>query len=477
MRKKHTKIVATLGPSSSDTETIQELIRHGASVFRLNFSHGSAEQHSKTAATIREAASTLNQHVAILGDLQGPKIRISNFKDGPVDLVVGDSFVLDSELAADAGDQQQVGITYKLEQDCQPGQTLLLDDGRVVLEIEEISGSRVKTKVIVGGKLSARKGINLMGGGLSAEALTEEDINNIKLAAELDLDYLAISFPRAASDMDYARKICADNNYHPRLVSKIERSEAVASDEILKALIDASDAVMVARGDLGVEVGDAELIGIQKKIISYARELNKVVITATQMMESMIENTIPTRAEVFDVANAVLDGTDAVMLSAETATGKHPARVVEAMKRIIIGAEQQSTARLSNHRLHNEFGQTDESIAMSAMYVANHLKGTSSIICFTETGDTPLWMSRIRSDIPIYALSRNEKTLKRVALFGGVIPWRFELKGNEGSEVLKNAIANLLNNELLGKGEKVIGTFGDQLGQCGNTNTMMIKVV
>lgn len=477
MQKKHTKIVATLGPTSSDSNTIVGLIEQGANVFRLNFSHGDAAQHTELAKTVRAAAKQLKQHVALLGDLQGPKIRISKFKTDKVDLVVGDSFVLDSALGADDGDQSQVGITYKLENDCQVGQTLLLDDGRVVLEIVEIEGTKVKTKVIVGGKLSARKGVNLHGGGLSAEALTEEDISNIKLAAKLDLDYLAVSFPRSADDMNYARKICTENNYAPALVSKIERSEAVANDETLKLLIEASDAVMVARGDLGVEIGDEQLIGIQKKIINYARELNKAVITATQMMESMIENTIPTRAEVFDVANAVLDGTDAVMLSAETASGKHPVLVVEAMKRIIIGAEMQNITRLSNHRSQNEFASTDESIAMSTMYVANHLQGTSSIICLTESGNTPLLMSRVRSDIPIYALSHNEKTLRRVALFKGVIPWHFELKSNDGAEVLKNAIDNLLSNKLLNKGEKVIGTFGDQMGECGGTNTMAINVV
>ena len=477
MQKKHTKIVVTLGPSSSDAETISGLIQQGANVFRLNFSHGDKAQHSKLAETVRKVARELNQHVAILGDLQGPKIRISKFKQDSIDLAVGENFTLDSTLDSDSGDQEQVGITYKLENDCKVGQTLLLDDGRIVLEIEKIEGTRVKTKVVVGGKLSGRKGINLLGGGLSAEALTEEDIKNIKLAAELDLDYLAVSFPRSASDMEYARKICSDNDYYPRLVSKIERSEAVANDEILKLLIEASDAVMVARGDLGVEIGDAQLIGIQKKIISYARDLNKVVITATQMMESMIENTIPTRAEVFDVANAVLDGTDAVMLSAETATGKHPVRVVEAMNRIIVGAEKQSVTRVSNHRLHNKFEATDESIAMAAMYVANHMSGTSSIICFTESGDTTLWMSRIRSDIPIYALSRNEKSLRRMSMFGGVIPWHFELEGETGTEILQNAIEHLYSNKLLNKGEKVIGTFGDQLGECGHTNTMTIKVV
>lgn len=474
---KRTKIVATLGPASSDLQVIKDMIEAGASVFRLNFSHGDAKQHAQVASNVREAAKQTGRFVAIMGDLQGPKIRISGFVKDSVVLQQGAEFVLDENLGASDGDENQVGISYPLAEDCKPGQTLLLDDGRIELEISSITGKRVTTNVIVGGKLSAKKGINLRGGGLSAESLTDEDKANIKLASELDLDYLAVSFPRSASDMHLARKICADNDFYPRLVSKIERAEAVLSDDILGSIIETSDAVMVARGDLGVEVGDAQLVGIQKKIISLAERYNKAVIIATQMMETMIESTLPTRAEVFDVANAVLDGTDAVMLSAETAVGKHPVLVVESMSRIISGAEKQEAARVSRHRIDEMFMSVDESIAMATMYAANHLNDIEAIICFTESGNTPVWMSRIRSSIPIYALSRNYKSLNRLAMYRGVKPFHFDLDNLNAEIVLNNAIESLKNEKVINTGNKIIATYGDKVGEGGHTNVMTIKQV
>lgn len=373
---RRTKIVATLGPATDDPEILEQLILAGVNVVRLNFSHGQPEDHIRRSELVREFSQKHALYVAILGDLQGPKIRISRFKEDRITLAVGDSFVLDADLDRDAGDQQQVGIDYKaLPQDIRPGDMLLLDDGRIVFQVERVEGNRIYCQVLVGGDLSNNKGINRQGGGLSAPALTEKDLGDIHLAAKIDVDYLAVSFPRSAEDMHQARELLIKSGGQAGLVAKIERAEAVADDETLEAIIEASDAVMVARGDLGVEIGDAELIGVQKDIIARARSLNRAVITATQMMETMIHSALPTRAEVFDVANAVLDGTDAVMLSGETAAGNYPVQTVEAMVRVIEGAEKHPQSHTSKHRLNESFIDIDESIAMAAMYTANHLGG------------------------------------------------------------------------------------------------------
>ncbi|MDM3872325.1 pyruvate kinase [Porticoccus sp. W117] len=472
---KRTKIIATLGPASSDADTIAKLIEAGANVFRINFSHGNAEEHIQRAKVVRQEAERLNAHVGLLGDLQGPKIRIASFRDGQAELVEGASFALDTQYPAEDGNQDIVGCSYQsLPQDCKAGQTLLLDDGRLQLEIERIEGTRIHTKVIVGGTLYPKKGINLLGGGLSAPALTEKDLNDLKIAATMGLDYLAISFPRTAEDMHYARDCAAKAGCKARLVAKIERAETVADDQTLDDMIVASDAVMVARGDLGVEIGDAGLIGVQKKIILRARQLNRAVITATQMMETMIDNAIPTRAEVFDVANAVLDGTDAVMLSAETATGKHPVTVVEAMSRIALGAEKQRSTQVSGHRMDREFRETEDAIAMASMYAANHMPNLKAIICFTESGNTPLLMSRIRSGITIFALSNRQTTLNRMALFRGVIPRYFDFDTGNRNTLLTNAVEELKAKGYLNSGDSVIGTRGNQVGKGGMTNTLKI---
>ena len=346
---RRTKIVTTLGPATDSKDTLRALIEAGANVVRLNFSHGSADDHIKRASMVRDIAKELNAHVAILGDLQGPKIRIARFKNDYVELNAGDQFTLDAEMAKDAGDEHAVGLDYKqLPQDVKPGDILLLDDGRLQLKVTDIEGTKVHTVVTIGGTLSNNKGINRQGGGLSAAALTEKDHEDIKTAAKIGVDYLAVSFPRSGNDINQARHLLRDAGGKGLLCAKIERAEAVASEHALDDIIRASDAVMVARGDLGVEIGDAQLVGKQKLIISRARQLNRVVITATQMMESMIENPMPTRAEVMDVANAVLDGTDAVMLSAETAAGKHPIATVKAMADICLGAETHPSAKLDH---------------------------------------------------------------------------------------------------------------------------------
>ena len=471
---RRTKIVSTLGPASESPEVLERLILAGVNVVRLNFSHGSPEDHKQRAETVRRLAAKHNRYVAVLGDLQGPKIRVARFKDGKIQLKIGDKFALDASLPRDVGTQDEVGIDYKeLPNDCKPGDVLLLDDGRVVLQVDKVEGTRIFTTVKVGGPLSNNKGINRQGGGLTAPALTEKDMADIKTAAEIDVDYLAVSFPRSAEDMNYARKLMLEAGGRAALVSKVERAEAVADNETLDDIIRASDAVMVARGDLGVEIGDAALIGVQKRIIERSRALNKVVITATQMMESMINSPLPTRAEVFDVANAVLDGTDAVMLSAETAAGSYPIETVEAMVRIILGAEKHPTASFDKYRMDEAFNSIDESIALAAMFTANHLDGVKAIIAFTESGSTPRLMSRVGSQLPIFALSRHVSTQRKVALYRGVHPVAFDTASVPSTEDQLRAIDLLKQKGVVVDGDKVIVSNGDTT-ELGGTNTMKI---
>ena len=468
---RRTKIVATLGPATDSIETLRPLIAAGVNVVRINFSHGESDDHRQRVEMVRTVAQQEGRVVGILGDLQGPKIRVSNFADGPVELVEGRSFTIDVALDENAGDVNQVGCSYQeLADDISVGSVLVLDDGRVVLEATELEGSKIHTKVLVGGVLSNRKGINLRGGGLSAAAITEKDIEDLRLAVELNIDYLGVSFPRSAADINHARELLREAGSEAGIVAKIERAEAVtAIDEILEA----SDVIMVARGDLGVEIGDPQLPAVQKMLINKARSANKVVITATQMMESMVSSPIPTRAEVFDVANAVLDGTDAVMLSAETAVGEFPAKAVTAMSRICEHSELQRAAMESKHRLHLEFGRIDESIAMAAMYTANHLN-VKAIGALTETGSTALWMSRISSGIPIYAVTTNPDAQARVTLYRGVYPVPFDQRLESSYDANKAVVQKLVEQEKVEEGDMVIITKGDMFGVASGTNSMKI---
>ena len=468
--KRRTKIVATLGPASNNPEVLDALIQAGVDVVRLNFSHGEASEHLALAETVRYRARAYGRQVGVLADMQGPKIRIARFKEGSVFLAEKSTFILDADLASDMGDNQQVGIDYKqLPQDVKRGDTLLLDDGRIVFLVEQVEGQRVICQVVIGGELSNNKGINRQGGGLSAEALTDKDKADIITAAEMQADYIAISFPRSADDIHYARKLLRDAGGYGGIIAKIERAEAL---EVLDEIIKASDAVMVARGDLGVEIGDAALPPIQKKIIQQARQLNRVVITATQMMESMITNAIPTRAEVFDIANAVLDGTDAVMLSGETAIGRYPVKVVEAVDRICLQAEQQREIRVSRHRMDSQFEQMDEAIAMAAMYMANHLD-VKAIAALTETGTTPLLMSRISSGIPIFALTPHVETRRKVTLYRGVYPVSFKVEQEHHATLNLEAIQELQRRGVVNEGDIVIITKGD-LERQGSTNSLKL---
>ncbi len=472
---RRTKIVATLGPASESPDVLRQLISAGVNVVRLNFSHGSPDEHRQRAELVRKTAAELDCHVAILGDLQGPKIRVARFKDGPVTLKVNQDFILDTSLDRDAGDATRVGVDYKeLAEDCRKGDRLLLDDGRVVLRVEHIEGTAMHCKVEVGGKLSNNKGINREGGGLSAPALTDKDRRDIVLAAELDLDYVAVSFPRCAGDIEEARRLLQSAGSEAGIVAKIERADAVNDYNVLDQIIIASDAVMVARGDLGVEIGDARLVGVQKHLISRARTLDRMVITATQMMESMIQSPMPTRAEVMDVANAVLDGTDAVMLSAETAAGAYPVETVQAMARACLGAEQHPSAYKSKHRMDGTFKRKDEAIAMSAMYMANHLQGAKAIVSLTESGSTPHWMSRISSGLPIYALSHNLRPLQKMALYRGVKPLFYDAKDLSEEQILREVCEMLVRKGLIAMDDVIILTKGNIMWQQGGTNTLKV---
>ncbi len=477
MNKKRTKIVATLGPSTDDPKVLEAMIQAGLDVVRLNFSHGSFEEHQERAEMVRDLARRNGRQIGVMVDLQGPKIRTGRFLDGKINLREGEPFAIDSSWPLTGGTQECVGTTYEpLPVDTKPGDHLLLDDGRIVLEITQIKGTRVYCKTLVGGELSNNKGINLKGGGLSAEALTEKDKEDIISAARIQADYVAVSFPRAAEDMHEARRLLSAAGGRAGMVAKIERAEAMQL-EVLDAIILASDAVMIARGDLGVEIGDEALPPAQKTIIKRSRILKRAVITATQMMESMIHNQIPTRAEVFDVANAVLDGTDAVMLSGETAIGKYPAKVVEAMARICYGAEQQRIAQSSNYRIHSDFVYVDEAIAMATMYAANHLH-VKAIAALTESGSTPLWMSRISSGIPIYALSRSIETRRRVTLYRGVYPISFDVSEADDSLTANHKIVDELKRQgAVEDGDLIIITKGDIPGLGGGTNVMKILQV
>jgi len=469
--QKRTKILATMGPATDDPKVIDELITAGIDVVRINMSHGNHEEHTQRAETVRNRARASGRQIGVLADLQGPKIRIGRFVDGVIDLNEGDKFTLNMELGINDGDIHQVGVTYPaLADDVARGDTLLLDDGAVVLWIAEVDGPLVQCKVVVGGKLSNNKGINKQGGGLSAGALTDKDREDIKFAASIQADYLAVSFVQRADDVIEARRLLREAGGQGDIVSKIERAEAL---ENIDEIIEASDVIMVARGDLGVEVGDAELPEIQKHLIKKARQMNTVVITATQMMQSMISSPIPTRAEVFDVANAVMDGTDAVMLSAETAAGKYPVKAVEAMDRVCREAEKTKTVTESDHRLHTVFGRVDEAIAMSTMYTGNHL-GVAAIAALTESGATTKWMSRISSGIPIYAMTSHVSTRRKVTMYRGVYPVSFDVTGMNSQKANEEVIEELERRGAVRNGDLVIITKGDLNGVEGGTNVMKI---
>ena len=468
--RRRTKIIATMGPGTDDREVLEGLIRAGVDVFRLNMSHGSPEIHARRAAMVREVSRELRWQVAILVDLQGPKIRVETFRNGSVELEDGAHFTLDADNPNLPGDSSRVGISYPdLPGDVSPGDVLLLDDGLISMQVQSIHGGRIQCLVENGGTLSDRKGLNLQGGGLSVSGLAEHDLAHIEQAAEMGADFVAVSFVSGAEDIERARKLLRDAGSNAALVAKIERMEAI---ENLPEICDASDVIMVARGDLGVEIGDEELPGLQKHIIRTALKHNRITATATQMMQSMIENPIPTRAEVLDVANAVLDGTDAVMLSAETAIGKHPVKVIEAMNRICLGAERHYETQGGDcSHLNVRFERIDQAIAMAAMFMATNVS-VQAIVALTESGSTAQWLSRIQSSVPIYAFSTNEQSRRRMAIFRDVFPVKQESESSDADHVVAEAIRTLLAHGAVKEDDRVLITMGDQMCRSGGTNTL-----
>ena len=467
-----TKIVATLGPASSSPEILEKLIQAGVDVVRLNFSHGTAQDHRDRAASIRSIAAKLGKDVGVLADLQGPKIRVGKFAQGKVDLASGARFTFDIECSL--GDAKHVGLDYpELVNDVGPGDTLLLNDGQISMRVEEVTKKTITCTVLEGGVLSDRKGINRVGGGLSAPALTEKDIADIAVAAEIEADFVAVSFPKDGADMEFARKLIQKAGSKAATVAKIERVEAI---ENLQQIIDASDAIMVARGDLAVEVGDAAVPALQKRMIRMARQSNKLTITATQMMESMIQSPVPTRAEVSDVANAVLDGSDAVMLSAETAAGKYPVQTVAAMARVCVEAEKSTLITIETELLDRTFTRVDQSIAMASLFTARHLR-VKAIAALTESGSTALWMSRLNTGVPIYALTPVASSRRRMSLYRDVSAVFFDYKAREREQVLLEAEQRLVDEGIATKDDLIIITIGEPIGQSGGTNTMKIVKV
>ena len=470
--QRSTKIVATLGPASSDRDVLARMIAAGVDVVRMNFSHGTAEEHLARAELVREVARTLERTVGIMCDLQGPKIRIGKFEKGRITLNKGDVFILDAERTL--GSQEGVGLDYKeLPRDVAVGAVLLLDDGRLVLDVQKVQGSQITTTVRVGGELSNNKGINRQGGGLTAPALTGKDMEDIKTAVLMKADFLAVSFPKSGADMYMAKELMRAAGGRAALIAKMERAEAIAA---MQEILDASDGIMVARGDLAVEVGDAAVPALQKRMIRTARERNKLTITATQMMESMITSPVPTRAEVSDVANAVLDGTDAVMLSAETASGKYPVETVESMARICLEAEKSTDVTLDREFLDRVFTRVDQSIAMAALFTAYHLK-VKAIAALTQSGSTALWISRLNCGVPIYALTPEINTRYRLSLFRDVYPLMIKYIGHDRDYLLQEAEDQLVAAGLVQKGDLIVITFGEPIGSPGGTNTMKIVKV
>lgn len=471
MTRRRTKIIATLGPATDDPEVLTAVIAAGADALRINFSHGTVEERVARAHQVREISEQLGREVALMADLSGPKIRVERFEEGQVRLTSGQAFTLDTADIDRPGDETRVGVSYpKLAEDVEAGDQLLLDDGLISLRVKEVEGGEVRCLVEIGGILGDRKGLNLRGGGLSVAGITEPDIRDIPVAAEMGVDYLAVSFPRNARDMERARALLREAGSDAAVIAKIERSEAI---DTLEEICDTADAILVARGDLGVEIGDAALPGIQKRIIKTAIHHNRNVITATQMMQSMVESPIPTRAEVLDVANAVIDGTDAIMLSAETAVGKHPARVIEAADRVCLGAERHREETGDINLLNVRFQRIDQAIAMAASFLSTNVS-VQALVAFTESGSTALWLSRVQSPVPIFALSPSAPSRRRMALYRNVYPVQHIAGGDMIESVVRQGLRLLWHKGAIATGDRVILTMGESTGNQGGTNTMRL---
>jgi pyruvate kinase len=463
-----------LGPASSSAEILKKLIEAGVDVVRLNFSHGTAADHQARAQLVRDVSKAAGREVAIMADLQGPKIRVGKFENNKIILKAGEKFTLDANCTL--GDQTKVGLDYKnLPNDVRVGDKLLLNDGLLVIRVEGVEGSCIHTIVELGGELSNNKGINRAGGGLTAPALTDKDKEDLKTAVALGADYIAISFPKNAEDMKIARGLAdaasKEFGHKAKLIAKIERAEAVMPG-VLEEILEVSDGIMVARGDLAVEVGNASVPALQKRMIRLAREANKVVITATQMMESMIQNPVPTRAEVSDVANAVLDGTDAVMLSAETASGQYPIETVLQMAAICLEAEKTEVHHLDADFFDQKFTRIDQSIAFGALFTAYHL-GVKAIAALTDSGSTALWMSRHKIQVPIFAMTTKLASQRAMTLYRNVHPLHLDTS-NDRDTALEQAEVRIKKLGVVAAGDAIVLTVGEPMGQVGGTNTLKI---
>ena len=469
---RRTKIIATLGPATDAPGVLEQLVESGVDVFRLNYSHQDHAHHEQRLKEIRKLSEKHKHAVAIMADLQGPKVRIEHFFGGKVQLVEGSEFIIDTDMDSELGDEKHVGVSYKnLPRDVRSGDTLLIDDGRIVMRVKEVGDHEVNCEVVTGGELSNNKGLNLQGGGLSTSAVTDKDRNDLQHAVDIGVDYIAVSFVHVANDIIETRKLLKKmGGGQMGIIAKIERADVL--DDI-ESVIEASDAIMIARGDLGVEIGDAALPPVQKRLTKMARGLDRAVIIATQMMESMIEHQMPTRAEVFDVANAVIDGADGVMLSAETSVGHFPVKAVNYMSRICEEAEKQKSVTVSDHRINRLFESIDEAVAMSTMYAANHI-GARAIAALTETGSTCLWMSRIKSGIPIFAFSRHESTRRRICLYRGVYPMKLDITAVDSIAASAKIIDVLKQKKIVKDGDCIIVTKGDLRGRRGGTNNMKL---
>ncbi|QMT61733.1 pyruvate kinase [Legionella sp. PC997] len=468
---RQTKIVATLGPASNNPATLRAMLTAGVDVVRINFSHADASA-LQLIALVRGIAEELNCPLAVMADLQGPKIRIGRFKEKSITLIEGQEFTLDCNAAELLGDEQEVSVAYPdLARELAPEDHLLLNDGLVELEVMSISGSKIHCRVIEGGGLSDLKGLNRKGGGLAARTMTDKDKRDLRTAIEAEVDYISLSFVKDAEDIRHARRLMTEFGKKIPVIAKIERTEAL---HYLTEIIQEADAIMVARGDLGVEIGAAEVPAIQKHIIGEARRLDKVVITATQMMESMINNPQPTRAEVSDVANAILDGTDAVMLSAETASGQFPVKVLTMVNKICLSTEKHASFYYHNNKTEAcHYQRADQAIAMATMHAANHFP-IQAIITLTESGDTALWISRQQSRVPIIAVSANKRTIGRLCLVHNVFPVFMNYYQFNAETLNQQVLEELVKSGHLGSKGFVLLTRGRMIGTAGGTNSMEI---
>ena len=466
-RERATKIVSTLGPSSSTPEVITKLFKAGADVFRLNFSHGSHAEHKERYDIIRKIEADNKRPIGIIADLQGPKIRVDKFLNATVDLISGTKFILDSDRDT-PGDNSRISISNPEIYPClKAGVELSLDDGKVKIVVENNNGLSVDTRVLVGGKLSDHKGVNIPGAILPMSPLTEKDLRDLAFALNIGVDWIALSFVQRPGDVREARKLVAGQ---AGILTKLEKPLAIDS---LEEIVELSDALMVARGDLGVEAPPEDVPGLQKKIIRSARSKGKPVIVATQMLESMINSPTPTRAEASDVATAVFDGADAVMLSAETAAGSYPLEAISIMDRIIRSAEQDEHYGLISVKDNNKVGETDaDAITLAAKQVAEMLEA-AAIVTFTATGSTTFRAARERPDVPILGLTPDIKTARRIMLVWGVHSVKTSYF-DDFDDVVASAIDVAQKEGFAKVGQQLVITAGVPFGTPGATNVLRI---